>query len=86
MIESLAALLREGLSLALLNLLPLFAVAAATAILVGLLASALGIRDGSVSQIARALAVALTLALVAEQAATQLIDFAGHAWSGRALE
>lgn len=86
MIEGLAALLREGLSLALINLLPLFAVAAATALLVGLLASALGIRDGILGQIARALAVVLTLALIAEQGAAQLIDFAGHAWSGRALE
>lgn len=86
MIDALAATLREGLGLALTSLLPLFAVAALVGILVGLLAAALGIRDASLAQIARALAVALTLALLAERGAGELVEFAAHAWSGRALE
>lgn len=81
MSEVLGAALREASALVLGALLPLFAVAAAVALVVGLFTAALGIRDSTLAQITRALAVVLALALVVEQGAAVLVAFAKTSWS-----
>jgi len=81
MSEAISAALREASTLVLSALLPLFAVAAAVAIIVGLLCAALGIRDASLAQITRALAVVLALAAMIEQGAATLVEFAKASWS-----
>ena len=81
MSEALAAMLVEAANLTLAVLVPVFAVAATVAVLVGLLCAALGIRDPSLAQIARALAVVLALALVSEHSAAALVDFARDSWT-----
>ena len=86
MIDALGAAIREGLALVLTTLLPVFIVAAAAAVMIGLLCAALGIRDAALAQITRALAVVLALALVAEHSAAALVDFAARTWSGEQLE
>lgn len=82
MIESLAALLHGGFGLVLASLLPVFAIAAAAVVVVGLLGSALGIRDGALGHIVRTLAIVLALGLVAERTATAIVAFTVHSWAG----
>jgi type III secretory pathway component EscS len=84
MIELLGLAIREGFGVVMACLLPLFAIAAATAIVVGLLAGALGIRDGALGQIVRALAVILGLGLFAEQIASATVEFAARSLAGPA--
>jgi type III secretory pathway component EscS len=82
MIEALAQLLRGGFGLVLASLLPLFAIAAAAVVVVGLLSGALGIRDGALGHIVRTLAVVLALGLLAERTATAIVSFTAHSWAG----
>lgn len=81
MSANLTAALREASNLTLSALLPVFAVAAAVALIVGLLCASLGIRDSSLAQITRALAVVLALAALCEQGAHALVEFAHTSWS-----
>ena len=68
--------------LKLTSLLPMFAVAAAAAIVIGLLVGALGLRDATLANIARALAVVLALGLLAGDIATAVVGFAARSWAG----
>ena len=81
MIAELAELIREAFALTVVGLAPLWVAAAAVAILVGLLGAALGIRDGALAQIARALAVVVALALLGRGLASATLDFAVHSWT-----
>lgn len=82
MIDVLAALLREGFAIVLRSLLPMFAVAAVAAILVGLLLAALGLRDGVLGQIVRTLAVVLALGVLGSGIAEAVVGYAAHSWAG----
>lgn len=82
MIEALARLLHGGFGLVFASLLPLFAVAAAAVVVVGLLGGALGIRDGALGHIVRTLAIVLALGLVAERTATTIVAFTVRSWAG----
>jgi type III secretory pathway component EscS len=84
MIDALALAIREGFGLVLAATLPLFVVAAVAAVLLGLLADALGIRDGALAQIVRALAVVLMIAVIAGDVGEALIGFALERWSSLA--
>ena len=87
MIDALGLLVREGFALVVASVLPLFVVAAITALIVGVLAGALGIRDAALAQIARSLAVVLALVALAASLASSTTEFAARSWSlGAELE
>lgn len=81
MIDALGLVLREGLGLAIVSVLPLFAVAAITAVVLGILLGALGIRDAALGQIARSLAVIAALVAIAASLADSTLAFAERSWS-----
>jgi type III secretory pathway component EscS len=81
MIDALGLAIREGFGLVIAGLLPLVAVAAVAAILLGLLCGALGIRDAALGQIVRALAVVLALAVVIQSVAASTLEFASRCWA-----
>jgi type III secretory pathway component EscS len=80
-IEVLGLAIREGFALVIASVLPLVAVAAVAAILLGLLCGALGIRDAALGQIVRALAVVLALAMVISSVAASTLEFASRCWA-----
>ena len=82
MIDMLAQLVHAGFGLVFASLLPVFAVAAVAAVLIGLIGGALGIRDGALGHIVRTLAVVLVLGLVFERTATAIVAFAGGQLGG----
>jgi type III secretory pathway component EscS len=82
MIDALAQLLQAGFGLVLVSLLPVFAIAAAAVVLVGLIAGALGIRDGALGHVVRTLAIVLALGLVLERTATAIVAFTADTWAG----
>jgi type III secretory pathway component EscS len=84
MIDALGLAIREGFGLVLAATLPLFLVAAVAAVLLGLLADALGIRDGALAQIVRALAVILMIAVIVGDVGEALVGFAVERWSSLA--
>ncbi|KIG15771.1 hypothetical protein DB30_05341 [Enhygromyxa salina] len=82
-IDALGVAIREGFALVITGVLPLIAVAAVAAILLGLLCGALGIRDAALGQIVRALAVVLALAVVISSVAGSTLEFASRCWTMR---
>jgi type III secretory pathway component EscS len=86
MIDALALAIREGFGLVIASMLPLFAIAAVAALLVGLLGGSLGIRDAAFGQIVRVLAVLLAVGLVIETVATSTLEFARRSWAQLAVE
>ena len=82
MIDALAQLLQAGFGLVLVSLLPVFGVAAAAVVLIGLINAALGIRDGALGHIVRTLAIVLALGLVVERTAMAVVAFASDSWAG----
>ncbi len=84
MIDALTLTIREAFALVIHALLPLIAVAAAAAVMVGLLGGALGLRDGAFAQIVRALAVLLAIGLLIEALAVANVEFAARTWSSLA--
>ena len=81
MIELLGAAIREGFGVVIACLIPLLAVAAVAAILIGLLGGALGVRDAALAQIVRALAVVLALGLLAQGIAASTLEFTSRTWA-----
>ena len=81
MIDALGLLIREGFGLVIVSVLPLFAVAAITAVILGMLAGALGIRDAALGQIARSLAVLAALVAIAASVASSTTQFAARSWA-----
>ncbi len=84
MIDALGSAIREGFALVLASTLPLFAVAALAAVLIGLLGGGLGLRDAALGQIVRALAVLLALGLLVEGIAAGTLAFARERWAALA--
>jgi type III secretory pathway component EscS len=82
MIDALAQLLHAGFGLVLVSLLPVFAIAAAAVVVIGLIGGALGIRDGALGHIVRTLAIMLALGLLFERTATAIVHFAADSWAG----
>lgn len=81
MIDALGLAIREAFGLVIASMLPLFVIAAAAALLIGLLGGALGIRDAALGQVVRMLAVLLAAGLVIEQVASATVEFAARSWS-----
>jgi type III secretory pathway component EscS len=81
MIDALALAIREAFGLVIASTLPLFAIAAAAALLVGLLGGALGIRDMAFGHVVRTLAVLLAIGLVIEVVANSTVEFAARTWT-----
>ncbi|PRP91504.1 Bacterial export protein, family 3 [Enhygromyxa salina] len=81
MIDALGLAIREGFGLVIASLIPLLLVAAAAAILVGLLGAALGIRDAALGQIVRALAIVLALGVLIRGIATSTVEFTARTWA-----
>jgi len=84
MIEALTLAIREAFALVIESIVPLIAVAAVTAVLVGLLGGALGIRDAALAQIVRALAVLLAIGVLVEALAVANVAYAERTWSSLA--
>jgi flagellar biosynthesis protein FliQ len=80
MTDSLVAVLREGMLLALLLAAPLLVAALAAGIVTGLLAAFTQIQDPAVALVPRVAAVGLALVLFAPSIAHQLAAFAGRLW------
>jgi len=78
--ESLVAIVREGMLLALLLAAPLLLAAVIAGILSGLLAAFTQIQDPSVALLPRVAAVAAAIALFAPAIAHQLVAFFGQLW------
>lgn len=81
MIDALGLAIREGFGLVIASTLPLFAIAAVAALLLGLLGGALGLRDAALGQIVRMLAVLLAVGLLIEGIAVTTVDFAARTWA-----
>jgi type III secretory pathway component EscS len=79
--DALGLAIREAFGLVVASTLPLFAIAAAAALLVGLLAGSLNIRDGAFGHIVRVLAVLLAIGLVIEVVASNTVEFATRSWA-----
>ena len=80
MTESLAAVVREGLLLALLLAAPLLVAALVAGIVTGLLGAFTQIQDPAVGLVPRVAAIGLALVLFAPSIAHQLAAFAGRLW------
>ena len=80
MTESLLALAREGLLLALLLAAPLLVAALIAGILTGLIGAFTQIQDPAVGLVPRAAAVAIAVVLFAPSIARQLDAFASRLW------
>jgi type III secretory pathway component EscS len=80
MIDGLTDAIRAGFGLVIDAVLPLVVVAAVTAVLVGLLTQALGIRDGVFAQIIRTLAVVLAIGMVVDAIAAANVEYASRTW------
>ena len=81
MIDALAHAIREAFGLVIASTLPLFAIAAAAALLIGLLGGSLGIRDAALGHIVRVLAVLLAIGLVIDMVAQSSVEFAKRSWA-----
>ncbi|HLT39497.1 MAG TPA: hypothetical protein VK034_24605 [Enhygromyxa sp.] len=81
MIDALGLLIREGFGLVIACVLPLLVIAAAAALVVGLLGDSLGVRDPAIGQIIRALAVLLAIGVVIESVAIGTVELATRSWS-----
>ena len=81
MIDALAQAIREAFGLVIASTLPLFAIAAAAALLIGLLGGSLGIRDAALGHIVRVLAVLLAIGLVIDMVAQGSVEFAKRSWA-----
>jgi len=81
MIDALAHAIREAFGLVIASTLPLFAIAAAAALLIGLLGGSLGIRDAALGHIVRVLAVLLAIGLVIDMVAQGSVEFAKRSWA-----
>lgn len=84
MIDTLALAIREGFGLVIASMLPLFVVAAVSALLIGLLGGSLNLRDAALGQIVRALAVLLAIGLLVEGVAVATVEFAARTWGALA--
>lgn len=73
--------LREAVAVVLTALLPVVLVAAVAAVVAGLLSNRLGLRDGALVQIARAVAVIAALIVLGEGLAAAVLEFGVHTWS-----
>ena len=80
MTESLAAVVREGLLLALLLAAPLLVAALVAGIVTGLLGAFTQIQDPAVGLVPRVAAIGLALVLFAPSIAHQLAAFAARLW------
>jgi len=80
MTESLAAVVREGLLLALLLAAPVLVAALVAGIVTGLLAAFTQIQDPAVGLVPRVAAIGLALVLFAPSIAHQLAAFAARLW------
>jgi len=80
MTEGLAAVVREGLLLALLLAAPLLVAALVAGIVTGLLAAFTQIQDPAVGLVPRVAAIGLALVLFAPSIAHQLAAFAARLW------
>ncbi|HVI02223.1 MAG TPA: flagellar biosynthetic protein FliQ [Enhygromyxa sp.] len=81
MIDALAHAIREAFGLVIASTLPLFAIAAAAALLIGLLGGSLSIRDAALGHIVRVLAVLLAIGLVIDMVAQGSVEFAKRSWA-----
>lgn len=81
MIDALGLAIREAFGLVIASMLPLFAIAAVAALLVGLLGGALGIRDAAFGHVVRVLAVVLAIGLVIDVVARSTVEFAAQTWT-----
>lgn len=81
MIDALGLAIREGFGLVILSVLPLLVIAAAAALLIGLLGDSLGIRDPAFGQIVRGLAVLLAIGLLIDGIASGTVEFAIRSWT-----
>lgn len=81
MIDALGLAIREGFGLVIASMLPLFAIAAAAALVIGLLGGALGIRDAAFGHIVRVMAVVLGIGLVLDMIAKGTVEFATQTWA-----
>lgn len=86
MIDALGFAIREAFALTIASMLPLFAIAAAAALVIGLLGGLLGIRDGALGHIARVLAVLLAIGFLIDEIAQSTLDFAAQSWQLDATE
>lgn len=84
MIDALTEGIREGFGLVIMSIVPLLGAAAAVALVFGVLAGRLGLRDPALAQIARGLAVMLVLGLVVDELADGVVEFAARSWAGLA--
>lgn len=80
MTESLAAVVREGLLLALLLAAPVLVAALVAGIVTGLVAAFTQIQDPAVGLVPRVAAIGLALVLFAPSIAHQLAAFAARLW------
>jgi flagellar biosynthesis protein FliQ len=78
--QSLVALLREGLLLALLLAAPLLVAALVAGVITGLIGAFTQIQDPAVGLVPRVAAVGVALALFAPSIAHQLAAFASRLW------
>jgi hypothetical protein len=84
MTDALSASIREAFGLVVASVVPLFAIVAAVALVFGLLAGRLGLRDPALAQIVRALAVILAVGFLLGDLADAVVEFAEHSWGALA--
>ncbi|MEZ4450763.1 MAG: hypothetical protein R3B09_14875 [Nannocystaceae bacterium] len=76
-----AELVRDGLLRAFLLAVPLVAAVTAGAVIFGAALARLGVRDALASTVIRALAVVVTLIVVGEQLAGDVVSYARGVWA-----
>ncbi|MCB9570213.1 MAG: flagellar biosynthetic protein FliQ [Myxococcales bacterium] len=81
-----AELAQEDLLLAFTTMIPVVASALAGAVIVGALAAKIGVRDPTLTLIARAIAVIVALTIVGGSIAAEVVDRGRARWGGDLVE
>lgn len=81
-----AQIVGEGLVLAFWQVVPAVAAAVAASVIVGALGARVGLRDPQVTALARAIAVIVTVVLLGDAVAGEVVRFGSELWQGVLVE